>query len=106
MLLAGLLGAVQGTAQKPAIPRHKAAIVLFDGKNLSQFDTFLPSTGLDMDPKHVFALESGAANVSGTEMGYFITKREHNNHCLRAEFKWGEGTFAPRAGQARDSGML
>jgi hypothetical protein len=25
---------------------------------------------------------------------------------LRAEFKWGEGTFAPRQGQARDSGIL
>ena len=69
MLLAGLLGAVQGTSQKPAIPRHKAAIVLFDGKNLSQFDTFLPSTGLDRDPTHVFTVEDGAVHVSGTEMG-------------------------------------
>jgi hypothetical protein len=106
MLLAGLLGAVQGTAQKPAIPKHKAAIVLFDGKNLSQFDTFLPSTGLDADPTHVFTVEDGAVHVSGTEMGYFITKREYKNYYLRAEFKWGEGTFAPRAGQARDSGIL
>jgi hypothetical protein len=106
MLLAGLLGAVQGTAQKPAIPKHKAAIVLFDGKNLSQFDTFLPSAGLDADPTHVFTVEDGAVHVSGTEMGYFITKREYKNYYLRAEFKWGEGTFAPRAGQARDSGIL
>jgi hypothetical protein len=106
MLLAGLLGAVQGTAQKPAIPKHKAAIVLFEGKNLSQFDTFLPSTGLDADPTHVFTVEDGAVHVSGTEMGYFITKREYKNYYLRAEFKWGEGTFAPRAGQARDSGIL
>ncbi|HEY6848524.1 MAG TPA: DUF1080 domain-containing protein [Terracidiphilus sp.] len=106
MLLAGLLGAVQGPAQKPAIPKHKAAIALFDGKNLSQFDTFLPSTGLDRDPTHVFTVEDGAVHVSGTEMGYFITKREYKNYYLRAEFKWGEGTFAPRAGQARDSGIL
>jgi Domain of Unknown Function (DUF1080) len=106
MLLAGLLGAVQGTSQKPAIPRHKAAIVLFDGKNLSQFDTFLPSTGLDRDPTHVFTVEDGAVHVSGTEMGYFVTKKEYKNYYLRAEFKWGEGTFAPRAGQARDSGIL
>ena len=106
MLLAGLLGALQGTAEKPAIPRHKAAIVLFDGRNLSQFDTFLPSTGLNRDPTHVFTVEDGAVHVSGTEMGYFITKREYKNYYLRAEFKWGEGTFAPRAGQARDSGIL
>ena len=106
MLLAGLLGAVQSTAQKPAIPKHKAAIVLFDGKNLDQFDTFLPSTGLNADPTHVFTVEDGVVHVSGTEMGYFITKREYKNYYLRAEFKWGEGTFAPRAGQARDSGIL
>ena len=106
MLLAGLLGAVQSTAQKPAIPKHKAAIVLFDGKNLNQFDTFLPSTGLNADPTHVFTVEDGVVHVSGTEMGYFITKREYKNYYLRAEFKWGEGTFAPRAGQARDSGIL
>ena len=105
-LLAGLLGAVQNTAQKPAIPKHKAAIVLFDGKNLDQFDTFLPSTGLNADPTHVFTVEDGVVHVSGTEMGYFITKREYKNYYLRAEFKWGEGTFAPRAGQARDSGIL
>jgi hypothetical protein len=106
VLLAGLLGAVQSTAQKPAIPKHKAAMVLFDGKNLDQFDTFLPSTGLNADPTHVFTVEDGVVHVSGTEMGYFITKREYKNYYLRAEFKWGEGTFAPRAGQARDSGIL
>ena len=106
VLLAGLMGAVQSTAQKPAIPKHKAAIVLFDGKNLNQFDTFLPSSGLNADPTHVFTVEDGAVHVSGTEMGYFITKREYKDYYLRAEFKWGEGTFAPRAGQARDSGIL
>jgi hypothetical protein len=39
-------------------------------------------------------------------MGYIITRQEYKNYYLRAEFKWGEGTFAPREGQARDSGIL
>jgi hypothetical protein len=34
------------------------------------------------------------------------TKHEFQNYYLKAEFKWGEGTFGPRAGQARDSGTL
>ena len=89
-----------------AFPPTVRAIVLFDGKDLSQFDTFLPSSGLNSDPNHVFTVENGVVHVSGTEFGYFITKQEYKNYYLRAEFKWGEGTFAPRQGQARDSGIL
>lgn len=110
--IAGILFGICATvasfagAQAKGIPAHGPAIVLFDGKDLSQFDTFLPSSGLNADPSHVFTVENGAVHVSGTEMGYFITKQEYKNYYLRAEFKWGEGTFAPRAGQARDSGIL
>jgi hypothetical protein len=101
-----LLSTFYGVAQQPRIPRHERGIVLFDGKDLSQFDTFLPSTGLNSDPNHVFSVEGGEVHVSGTEMGYFITRQEYKNYYLRAEFKWGEGTFGRRAGQARDSGIL
>jgi hypothetical protein len=80
--------------------------VLFDGKDLAHFDTFLTSTGLNDDPNRVFSVERGLIHVSGKEMGFVITKQEFKNYYLRAEFKWGEGTFAPRAGQARDSGIL
>ena len=93
-------------ARSKDIPAHGPAIVLFDGKDLSQFDTFLRSAGLNSDPNHVFVVENGAVHVSGTEFGYFITKQEYKDYYLRAEFKWGVGTFAPRQGQARDSGIL
>lgn len=105
-LLAAMANSVLARSQTPDIPKHKAAIVLFDGGNLNQFDTFLPSAGLNSDPNHVFTVEDGAVHVSGTEMGYFITKKEFKNYYLRAEFKWGEGTFGTRVGQARDSGIL
>ncbi len=95
-----------GWAGTKGIPKHGKAVFVFNGRDLSQFDMFLPSTGLNADPKHVFTVENGVVHVSGTEMGYFITKKEYRNYYLRAEFKWGEGTFAPRAGQARDSGIL
>ncbi len=106
LLLAGLAGAAFAWAQAKDIPKHGPAVVLFDGKDLSQFDTFLTSTGLNSDPGHVFQVENGIIHVSGKEMGYIVTKQEYKNYYLRAEFKWGEGTFAPRAGQARDSGIL
>lgn len=106
LLMAALAGAGYASAQTLNVPKHKAAIVLFDGGDLNQFDTFLPSTGLNADPNHVFTVENETVHVSGTEMGYFITKKEFKNYYLRAEFKWGEGTFGSRAGQARDSGIL
>ncbi|MGP8271411.1 MAG: DUF1080 domain-containing protein [Terracidiphilus sp.] len=106
LLLAALAIAAFARAQAPDIPKHGRAMVLFDGKDLSQFDTFLPSTGLNADPNHVFMVENRLIHISGREMGYIVTKQEFKSYYLRAEFKWGEGTFAPRAGHARDSGIL
>jgi Domain of Unknown Function (DUF1080) len=93
-------------ATSQTIPPHKAEIVLFDGSNLNQFDTFLKSKGLNSDPDHVFLVENGVIHVSGKEMGYIITKQPYHDFYLRAEFKWGEGTYGEREGQARDSGIL
>jgi hypothetical protein len=95
-----------GQAVAPAIPAHKAAIVLFDGKDLSNFDRFLKDKGLNSDPEGVFRVEKGEIHVSGKEFGYLITKNTYQNFYLRAEFKWGEGTYGSREGKARDSGIL
>ncbi|WP_263382139.1 3-keto-disaccharide hydrolase [Granulicella arctica] len=92
------------TAQ--TIPSHKKAIVLFDGANLNSFDSFLKTRGLNADPDKVFKVENEVIHVSGKEMGYLITKQSFHNFYLRAEFKWGEGTFGEREGKARDSGIL
>ena len=90
----------------PRIPPHTSAIVLFNGKDLHNFDSFIKTEGLNSDPNHVFSVEHGVLHVSGKEMGYVITKQPFHNFYLRAEFKWGEGTFGERAGKARDSGIL
>jgi hypothetical protein len=106
LLMMGLAGAAFVWAQAKDIPKHGPAVVLLDGKDLSHFDTFLRSTGLNSDPSHVFTVENGVLHISGKEMGYLITKQDYKNYYLRAEFKWGEGTFGERAGQARDTGIL
>jgi hypothetical protein len=95
-----------GQAASPAIPPHHSAIILFDGSDLKNFDTFLTSTGLNSDPGHVFQVENGVIHVSGKEFGYLITKNTYRNFYLRATFKWGEGTYGAREGKARDSGIL
>jgi hypothetical protein len=101
-----LAAAAVAWAQAPEIPKHGRAVVLFDGKDLDQFDTFLPSTGLNSDPKQVFTVENATLHIHGREFGYIVTKQEFKNYYLRAEFKWGEGPLPPRTGHARDSGIL
>ncbi len=106
-LMLGCMG--MGTARaadKPAIPPHGPAEVLFDGHGLNAFDSFLKTKGLNSDPEHVFTVEHGVIHISGKEMGYLITKQPFHDFYLRAEFKWGEGTYGERAGKARDSGIL
>ena len=88
------------------IPPHKKAIALFNGSDLSGFDTFLKTEGLNSDPNHVFQVENGVIHISGKEYGYVITKEPYHGYYLRAEFKWGEGTYMDRTGKARDSGIL
>src|SRR6202048_1113761 len=95
-----------GQAGSPKMPAHKAAIILFDGSDLKNFDTFLTSKGLNSDPEHVFQVENGVIHVSGKEFGYIITKKMYQDFYLRAEVKWGEGTYGSREGKARDSGIL
>src|SRR5216684_1190868 len=105
-LLGSLALATVAFATSSEIPPHGAAIALFDGRDLTNFDTFLKEHGLNNDPDHVFRVENGVIHVSGKEFGYLVTKKEFANYYLRSEFKWGEGTYAPREGQARDSGIL
>jgi len=92
--------------QSNSIPKRGPAIFQFNGKDLTQFDSFLQQDGLNHDPTHVFTVEDGVIHVSGMEMGYLVTKNDYKNYYLRAEFKWGEGTFGSQAGHARDAGIL
>ncbi len=106
LALAAIAGAYRAQAQSKDIPKHGRAVFTFNGTDLSQFDTFLRGSGLNSDPEHVFTVKNGVIHVSGTTMGYIVTRQEYKNYYLRAEFKWGEGTFGSRAGKARDSGIL
>jgi len=91
---------------KSYVPSHEQPIVVFDGNNRNQFDSFLKTKGLNTDPEQVFCFEDGVFHISGTEFGYLITKDEFADYYLRAEFKWCEATHPPREEQACDSGIL
>jgi Domain of Unknown Function (DUF1080) len=87
------------------IPRHGKLTPLFNGKDLTGFDTFLEKHGLNNDPEKVFQVDNGMLHISGAEFGGLATQKQYENYYLRAEFKWGEKMWPPRLGKARDSGI-
>jgi hypothetical protein len=84
----------------------KEPIKLFNGKDLTNFYTYLAKYGKNNDPEKVFTVQAGAIRVSGEVFGCFITEKEYENYHLVVEFKWGEKTGPARANGARDSGIL
>ncbi len=88
-------------------------IHLFNGKDLTNFYTYLGAPakgqkpyGRNNDPEKVFTVHDGVIHVSGKVFGCFVTEKEYENYHLKVEFKWGEKTWPPREGKARDSGIL
>lgn len=102
---------------------------LFNGRDLSGWDTFLgtphPSTdvpglsrhpdgtyaevvGVNRDPRRVFAVVTvdgaPAVRISGEIYGGLITAAEYGDYHLRFQFKWGERIWPPRPHLPRDTG--
>jgi Domain of Unknown Function (DUF1080) len=88
-----------------SVPPHGKLVPLFNGKDFQGFDTLLERHGINNDPERVFQVEKGTLHISGREFGGLVTQKEYENYYLRAEFKWGEKTYPPRLGKARDSGI-
>src|SRR5258708_39216740 len=53
-----------GQAAAAKLPAHKPAIVLFDGSDVKDFDTFLSGAGLNFDPGQAFQV--GDSDSRGT----------------------------------------
>ncbi|MGJ5820931.1 3-keto-disaccharide hydrolase [Paludibaculum fermentans] len=98
VLLAGL--ATAADAVKPT-----KRIKLFNGKDLTNFYTFLKDSHRE-DPKKVFTVANGMIHISGAEWGAVTTEKEYRDYHLIVEWKWGQENLAPRVGKARDSGIL
>lgn len=115
--IAWVLGVLGGALTAPAavpapdaviVPRE--VIVLFNGKDLSNFYTWLPKFG-HADPDRVFTVVdqidgAPAIRVSGQHWGGFVTTANYANYRLVAEFRWGSLTWKPRENKTRDSGIL
>jgi hypothetical protein len=93
----------------PAIVPHEK-IVLFNGKDLTGFYTWLPESGY-ADPDRVFTVVdqidgAPAIRVSGQHDGGLVTKANYADYKLTVEFRYGALTWASRINNGRDSGIL
>lgn len=90
------------------VPKEK--IELFNGKDLSNFYTWLKDHKLE-DPNHVFTVVdqidgAPAIRSSGQNWGGILTKNRYANYHLITEFRWGNVTWGERKNKTRDSGIL
>jgi len=103
--------------------RGKGWVSLFDGKDLSGWDTYLgPETdsdgkkisdqpvGLNKDPQHVFSVvadgQEKVIRISGEGVGALTTKKEYSDYHLQLQFKWGVLTWGAKKNKKKDSGLL
>jgi Domain of Unknown Function (DUF1080) len=86
--------------------RAAEPVVLFDGKDIARWYTFLRDHGKDKDPNDAFTVKDGVLRISGQDFGGLVTRDEYSNYELRAEYAWGGKVWPPRDKTARDSGLI
>jgi Domain of Unknown Function (DUF1080) len=94
----------------PARAADDPVIHLFNGKDLSNFYTWLVNDHR-ADPDKVFTVVGAvdgapAIRISGQKYGGIVTTQEYESYHLVVEFRWGSVTWPPRLDRARDSGVL
>jgi hypothetical protein len=131
MLIVATVGCTSSKQQPAASEKPQQWRPLFNGKDLSGWETWLgrphPSVqgidlpkdekgqyvgvvGLNKDPKHVYSVVevdgAPAIRISGEIFGALTSTEEFENYRLKFEFKWGDEKFEPRTKAMRDSGIL
>lgn len=109
--------------QNFAQQQHANWQLLFNGKNLSGWDTYIGPdldsngkfitgipVGLNKDPRHVFSIVKdhgeNIIRISGENWGAITTQHEFANYHLQLKFKWGSLTWGSKKGKKRDGGLL
>jgi hypothetical protein len=109
-----LIAPASGRAAAPEVPdfardrpevRSGTPIFRFNGRDMSGFYAYLKGHKGE-DPDGVFTVRDGMIRISGEEFGGLATRGTYRDYHLIVEWKWGDETWAPRRGKARDSGIL
>jgi hypothetical protein len=110
LLLAETAGRPVSALVQPLVVRPTAPIALFNGRDLSNFETWLVDHHGE-DPDRVFSvvdqIDGGPAiRISGQRWGGLATRERYADYRLVVEFRWGLLTWSERRNAARDSGVL
>ncbi len=76
---------------------------LFNGRDLSEFTTWLKDSGIQ-DPNRVFRVTDGMVQVTGQGSGYLATRHQYRDYRLSLEYRWGMRTDGSK--YVRNSGVL
>ena len=71
---------------------------LFNGRDLTNWHTFIRGRGVNNDPKGVFSVTNGVIHVTGEEFGCLTTQEEFSDYRLIVEYRW---TGAPNLGSKK-----
>lgn len=81
-------------------------VVLFEGKDLNRWYSWLKDHGKDKDPNSNFSVKDGILRISGKDWGGLVSRDEFSNYRIELEFAWGGKVWPPREKVARDCGLL
>ena len=81
-------------------------VVLFDGKDMAKWYTFLREYGTDKDPNGTFTIQDGILRISGQDWGGLATRDEYSNYKVEVEYAWGGKVWPGRDKNARDCGLI
>jgi beta-glucanase (GH16 family) len=85
-------------------------IQLFNGKDLTGWETYDIEHGFNNDRERIYSVvnEDGepAIRISGKILGGLVTRESFGNYRLRLQYKWGRVKWPPRENQPFDSGLL
>lgn len=86
---------------------------LFNGKDLSNWNTFIKGQPDGDDPEHYFTVHDGmihtyrdVPDATTVTYGVLQTRESYSHFRLRFEYQWGRKKFAPRLAYLRDAGVL
>ncbi len=105
--------AAPAEAPRAAAPPDSGWTPLFNGKDLSGWETWLTRApgaqtplGLGNDPLGVFRVQQdGSLRISGQVFGALTSTEAFGDYHLRLEQKWGQKKWPPRLDRPRDSGL-
>jgi hypothetical protein len=98
-------GLIKTVKELVGMEETNKTVVLFDGRNLNQFYSWIEKQGTFVDPNSVFSVQDGMLRISGENLGYLATRAQFSDYRLLLEYKWGTNIWF-RKDKPRNSGVF